>query len=125
MPIYELDAGRPSLVEPMRPAASLLVRRCLDWMSALYGTTVFDEWAVVTVGSAGASLGAYEGPRSEQFRSRFLADAHALRPAICIRGRSRMPHAANAVPSTCRHQGDERPCPQPPQLTIRRPAAPA
>lgn len=65
--------------------ARLLIELTLDRMTALYGEVVFDEWAVVTVSPQGASLGAYQGARPEEFRARFVLDAHALRDLLAGR----------------------------------------
>ncbi|MCC5025084.1 MAG: hypothetical protein J6386_20880 [Candidatus Synoicihabitans palmerolidicus] len=48
-------------------------------MDALSEDRVFDEWAMVTLGTGGARLAAYQGPRVEQFRVRFNADIRPLR----------------------------------------------
>ncbi len=58
--------------------AITLVRRSLESMNALYQGVVFDEWAIVALPSAGATLVAYEGPRAEEFRRQFLADVAPL-----------------------------------------------
>ncbi|GAB5561204.1 MAG: hypothetical protein SynsKO_28510 [Synoicihabitans sp.] len=47
-------------------------------MNAASGAVVFDEWAVIALTKAGAKLVAYEGPRIEQFRTRFKADIRPL-----------------------------------------------
>ncbi|HEX2099314.1 MAG TPA: hypothetical protein VHF69_01550 [Candidatus Synoicihabitans sp.] len=54
-------------------------------MNALYGGAIFDEWAVVMLGGGQGGLAAYEGPRLEQFRQRFVVDAHELRQLIAER----------------------------------------
>ena len=51
-------------------------------MNVLYGSPVFDEWAIVMMGGERAQLAAYEGPRLEQFRSRFVADTRDLRELL-------------------------------------------
>lgn len=58
--------------------AVVLVRRSLEGMNALYEGMVFDEWAIVALPAKGATLVAYEGPRAEDFRRRFLADIAPL-----------------------------------------------
>jgi hypothetical protein len=55
-------------------------------MAALYGGEVFDEWAVIALSTTGAALPAYEGPRAEQFRARFLTDIQTLRSLLTGRG---------------------------------------
>lgn len=51
---------------------------CAQRMNAKSGETVFDEWALVTLSTAGAKLAAYDGPRIEQFRQQFKADIRPL-----------------------------------------------
>lgn len=59
-----------------------LIHQCADRMNALGGGTVFDEWAVITVGATGARLAAYHGPRIEQLRARFVADSRPLQAEL-------------------------------------------
>jgi hypothetical protein len=63
-------------------SARTMVQRCLERMRTLYGSDVFDEWALVLLQDGAATLAAYEGPRLELFRSRFVADSHALRALL-------------------------------------------
>lgn len=65
--------------------ARLLIECSLERMTARYEGVVFDEWALVRVGGDGATLAAYQGPRADQFRTSFLADAHALRALLAGR----------------------------------------
>ena len=55
-----------------------VIAQCAHRMNQKSGDVVFDEWAVVTVSTAGAKLVAYQGPRVEQFRLRFKADIRPL-----------------------------------------------
>ncbi len=51
---------------------------CAANMNSRSGEIVFDEWAVVALAKVGPKLVAYEGPRIEQFRTRFKADIRPL-----------------------------------------------
>lgn len=62
--------------------ARSLIEQTREHMNALYGDVVFDEWALVTLGSTGAKLAAYDGPRIEKFRSRFVADSRPLQAEL-------------------------------------------
>lgn len=55
-----------------------LITRCAERMDTLGGGVVFDEWAIITLGGAGAKLAAYQGPRVESFRQRFNSDSRPL-----------------------------------------------
>ena len=59
--------------------ASLLIRRCAERMDALYGQTVFDEWAVVSILDHKARLLFYLGPRRADFQKNFADDVADLR----------------------------------------------
>jgi hypothetical protein len=48
-------------------------------MNARYGKTVFDEWAVISLSQKTGRILHYSGPRKEDFRKNFAADAAALR----------------------------------------------
>ncbi len=62
--------------------ALTLIRAQLQRMDALYGRTVFDEWALIGVDERGkASVIAYEGPRAERFTADLPDDAASLREA--------------------------------------------
>lgn len=64
------------------PDALALIRSQLQRMDALYGRPVFDEWALLGLGSSGqASVLGYEGPRAESFALSVAEDAAALRAA--------------------------------------------
>ena len=58
----------------MNPADTFsLIESTMKRMNALYGDTVFDEWAVVRTGRP-ATLAHYAGPRAEEFRRTFARD---------------------------------------------------
>ncbi len=59
-------------------AARAAVQRSVSRLASLYGDVVFDEWALIVVQGGSATIAAYEGPRSEDFRRTFLADVQAL-----------------------------------------------
>ncbi len=62
--------------------ARSLIAQCAARMNTQSGSTVFDEWAVVTLAKTGAKLAAYEGPRIEQFRLHFKADIRPLQTEL-------------------------------------------
>jgi hypothetical protein len=63
-------------------AAEALISRQLLRMNALYLQPLFDEWAILGLGPAGAAVRAYQGPRAEAFRARLVADSAALRAVM-------------------------------------------
>lgn len=58
------------------------VRACATQMNAEYGSTVFDEWVVVSLQPPQPRVLAYTGPRSQEFSKKFTTDLGALRSAI-------------------------------------------
>jgi hypothetical protein len=62
------------------------VRACAARMDAEYGSTVFDEWAVVSLQQPQARVLAYSGPRAQEFRQTFASDLGTLKSAL-IEGR--------------------------------------
>jgi hypothetical protein len=58
--------------------ATQLIRMCRDRMTAAYMKPVFDEWVVVELGTSGAQVLDYDGPRGEAFRNDLHADSAAL-----------------------------------------------
>ncbi|MEO7676052.1 MAG: hypothetical protein ABIV39_04730 [Verrucomicrobiota bacterium] len=48
-------------------------------MNALYGSVVFDEWAVVSFEDKTGRVLAYSGPRKENFQSNFSSDVESLK----------------------------------------------
>jgi hypothetical protein len=63
-------------------AAMALIRATSARMNGLYEKTVFDEWAVVTLGQHKATLLGYLGPRREDFQKNFLNDVRDLRAGL-------------------------------------------
>ena len=58
----------------MKPTEALpLVESTLQRMTGIYGTTVFDEWAVIRTRPA-ATVAHYSGPRASGFRDGFIRD---------------------------------------------------
>ena len=62
--------------------ANKIIRACADKMNVRYGRAVFNEWAIVSLASNKGRLLAYEGPRKQDFRNNFLADAGSLRASL-------------------------------------------
>lgn len=54
-----------------------LIQSCGGKMSALYGSAVFDEWAVLKV-DGGATVGYYIGPRPSEFLAGLQGDSAPL-----------------------------------------------
>lgn len=62
--------------------ASKLIKACAEQMNARYKKTVFDEWAIVSLGEKKGRLLTYIGPRKQGFQENFLADAGPLRSGL-------------------------------------------
>ena len=58
------------------------VLACATRMDAEYGSTVFDEWAVVSLQRPHARVLAYSGPRGQEFRRNFSHDLGSLKSAL-------------------------------------------
>jgi hypothetical protein len=58
------------------------VRACAQRMDALYGDTVFDEWALISLQPPQARVLNYFGPRHYEFREQFASDLGSLRAAL-------------------------------------------
>ena len=58
------------------------VRACATQMDAHYGTTVFDEWGVVSLREEQARVLGYVGPRHEAFVKYFTRDLGGLRQSL-------------------------------------------
>ena len=58
------------------------IRHCAMQMDAHYGSTVFDEWAVLLLAENKARLLFYTGPRQDRFLSSFGHDLGSLRSAL-------------------------------------------
>jgi hypothetical protein len=62
--------------------ATRLIKSCAEQMDARYRKTVFDEWAIVSLGENKGRLLAYIGPRKGGFQKNFLTDAGPLRAGL-------------------------------------------
>ncbi len=62
--------------------ATKLIKSCAEQMDARYHKTVFDEWAVISLGEQKGRLLAYIGPRKEGFQKNFLNDIGSLRTGL-------------------------------------------
>lgn len=58
------------------------VRACATRMNAEYGSTVFDEWVVVSLRQPQARVLSYSGPRNHEFRQTFSRDLGSLKGAL-------------------------------------------
>jgi len=58
------------------------IKTCADQMDSRYGSTVFDEWVVVSLEHNRARILHYTGPRNDEFLKNFVADLGALRTAL-------------------------------------------
>jgi len=55
------------------------IKTCASAMNSLYGSVVFDEWAVVSIAANKARVLFYTGPRNDEFLKHFVDDLGALR----------------------------------------------
>ncbi len=62
--------------------AKKLIQSCAEQMHARYQKPVFDEWAIVSLAGNKGYVLAYIGPRKEDFKKNFLADAGSLRAGL-------------------------------------------
>ena len=62
--------------------ANLLIQAGLDLMNARYGSTVFNEWAVLALHDKGSRILHYSGPRKEDFHKNLGTDLDALRDEL-------------------------------------------
>ena len=58
------------------------IKHCASHMDSRYGTTVFDEWAIVSLVENKARVLAYIGPRNDEFLANFVNDLGALRAEL-------------------------------------------
>lgn len=58
------------------------VKVCKEQMDSLYGSPVFDEWAIVSLVENRARVMAYTGPRNDDFLKNFARDLGSLRAAL-------------------------------------------
>lgn len=54
----------------------------LGRMNVLYQAVVFDEWVLVRTGTEQGMILAYQGPRADSYKAKFLADINPLRTEI-------------------------------------------
>ena len=59
-----------------------LIRASLDQMNARYGSTVFDEWAVLALYENAGRILHYQGPREDDFTKNFISDLGTLRSEL-------------------------------------------
>jgi hypothetical protein len=62
--------------------AKTLIKTCARQMDAHYGSTVFDEWAVISLAENKARVLAYVGPRNDDFLKNFANDLGSLRSEL-------------------------------------------
>ena len=62
--------------------AKSLIKNCAEQMHARYNKAVFNEWAIVSLGDQKGQVLAYIGPRKEDFKKNFVADAGSLRVGL-------------------------------------------
>ena len=58
------------------------IKTCANRMDSRYGTTVFDEWAIVSLVENRARVLAYIGPRNDEFLTNFAKDLGILRAEL-------------------------------------------
>jgi hypothetical protein len=68
--------------------AKALIKSCAEQMHARYNRSVFDEWAVVSLGDNKGRVLAYMGPRKQGFKENFANDAGALRVGLMAKNHS-------------------------------------
>ncbi len=62
--------------------AIALIKEQTERMSALYGSIVFDEWAIVAFADKQGRVLSYHGPRKESFQKNFGTDVEALKSEL-------------------------------------------
>jgi hypothetical protein len=62
--------------------AKELIKKCAEQMQAHYERPLFDEWAILSMENGKGHVLAYTGPRKEEFKTNFTADAGALRAGL-------------------------------------------
>ncbi len=60
----------------------VLIKTSATKMDALYGKTVFDEWAIISLAENRARVLAYVGPRNDDFLKNFANDLGTLRAEL-------------------------------------------
>jgi hypothetical protein len=58
------------------------IKACVKQMDELYGKTVFDEWAIVSLAENKARVLMYRGPRNDDFLQNFAKDLGMLRAEL-------------------------------------------
>ena len=59
-----------------------LIKHCSDKMDSIYGSPVFNEWAIVSLIENRAKVMAYTGPRNDDFLKNFAHDLGTLRSTL-------------------------------------------
>jgi hypothetical protein len=62
--------------------ANQAIRAAMERINTLYGSTVFDEWAVISLNDLAGRILTYTGPRKEDFQKNFARDFAALREEL-------------------------------------------
>jgi hypothetical protein len=63
-------------------AAVALIKEQTERMSALYGSVVFDEWAIVSFQDKKGRVLAYHGSRKDHFQKNFGSDVEMLKSEL-------------------------------------------
>ena len=66
--------------------AVVVITKYSERMNALYGSVVFDEWAIVSFADKTGRVLAYSGPRKENFQANFSADIETLKSELLATG---------------------------------------
>jgi hypothetical protein len=61
---------------------AIQIKACVQQMDELYGKTVFDEWAIVSLLENKARVLTYRGPRNDDFLKNFAKDLGVLRAEL-------------------------------------------
>lgn len=69
------------------PTAESLIASYFRRFNATYLHTLFEEWAILGLGSSGEKLIAYQGARRESYRLQIPRDSRPLRSAMDKRDR--------------------------------------
>ena len=62
--------------------AIVVIEKYSERMNVLYGSVVFDEWAIVLLVDGTGNIRAYSGPRKENFQASFSADIETLKTEL-------------------------------------------
>lgn len=64
--------------------AIALIKEKTERMNAIYGSVVFDEWAIVSFKDKTGRVLSYHGPRKESFQKNFGSDVEALKSELLM-----------------------------------------